>query len=98
MSSMSRSRSLERVSGELVEREAVARPVQVAEPAPPMVVYVQQPAPVVEPAPVRPSRLWPMVGWIVTIIGTALLLLALAGPPHIVRSDHKPPDLVNPSR
>lgn len=99
---MPRSRDLERVHGELVEREVVARPVehweQISEPGAPMVVYVQQPTPVAEPTTPR-QRLAPWwLALMAVAAAVALLVWALAGPPHIVRSDHKPPDLVNPSR
>lgn len=96
-----RSRALERVRGEVVERVPVARPVErrrdVGALDGPVVhnYYVQAPEPVVDVG-------WPtwkrLVGWGVTIVGTAAAIIALLGPPHISQSHHRSPDLVHPSR
>lgn len=76
-----------------VRRGELARPV-----APPQLhITIEQPG-VVAP-PVEGWPVWKrLVGWGATIIGTALLIVALLGPPHIVQSHHRPPDLVHPSR
>lgn len=96
-----RSRALERVHGEVVEGVPVARPVERREPVGPVGVpvvnnyYVQAPEPVVDVG-------WPtwkrLVGWGVTIVGTAAAIIALLGPPHISQSHRPSPDLVHPSR
>jgi hypothetical protein len=98
------------VQGELVERQHVEA-VPVAPRIPGGISYgpsrfLPSQAPVyitVETQSPSPSvEGWPtwkrLVGWGATIIGTALLIIALLGPPHIVQSHHRPPDLVNPSR
>jgi hypothetical protein len=77
-----------------VRRGELARPV-----APPQLhITIEQPGMVAPPL----EEGWPtwkrLVGFVVTIVGTALLLIALLGPPHIVQSHHRPPDLVHPSR
>jgi hypothetical protein len=95
-----RSRELERVSGELVEREVVARPVAptTSEQVSPAVIYVQQPvAPVFEPTPVRRHGvpLWMIVlGYFAGVIGIILLVLALSSgpliqPPHTPTTQHE---------
>jgi hypothetical protein len=98
------------VQGELVERQHVeAVPVAPRIPGgisygpsrfPPsqapvyITVETQSPSSTVDE---RPVWKW-MLGFVATIVGTALLIIALLGPPHIVQSHHRPPDLVNPSR
>lgn len=98
-------RRRERLHGEVVVRPVPeARPVPVrrgelAQPVPPRLhITIEQPG-MVAPPVVEGWPVWKrLVGWGATIIGTALLLIALLGPPHVVQSHHRPPDLVNPSR
>jgi hypothetical protein len=99
-------RRRERLHGEVVVRPVPeARPVphrrgELARPVEPprLHITIEQPGPLAPPArDERPMWKW-MLGFVVTIMGTALLLIALLGPPHIVQSHHRPPDLVNPSR
>lgn len=101
-------RRRERLHGEVVVRPVPeARPVplergEVAHrplPPPQLHITIEQPGTIAQPA-VRDE--WPtwkrLVGFVATIVGTAVFLIALLGPPHIVQSHHRPPDLVHPSR